>query len=379
MTLRIRALLLRLALTLGGLIVALALGEGLARVLPLPVEGELKLGIHTADVPGLYAHDLHYGVVPTPGFEGEVVFPSGSVPLRFDSLGMRGPEPPRPATEPRWLMLGDSFLAGLQVREERTISAQLADALGQPVLNSGISGLGTPAEVSRYRLIDHQLDVHGVILLLFTGNDITDNARDHIQHLPEPVPPLEPQPISAQVPGSGLAWLRQRSLLWAQLRVLSWRTFGGEPGGEVDDYLTQQIRILTVEGEPALASLMGPTRAALCELRDRTKARGQPLLVALAPPIQAVDLERLDDTLHYFELDDHEPAPDTPQAMLLRTLAEDGIPSCDLTPALRASQQRGEAPYLYFDGHWSRTGHAVAAQALAACIREQGITLEERR
>ena len=363
-----RILAARFGLLLGGCVLALGLGEVTARLVPLPDSAPLTLGISSADVPGLFSWDRNYGVIATPGFEGQVAHPMGTIPVRINSLGLRGPECDPQAAERRWLMLGDSFVMGLQVTEEQTISAAVSRALDQPVLNGGMTGFDTLDALARHSLLSTKLEVYGTILVFYTGNDIGDNARAEPRTLPSPPPDYQLRPVKIPAAKALLASFTQRSMLLGQLRLLLQRIGPSslDPAGWED--MTASLVLFTEQGGPQLAQAMGPTRAALTKLRERSEAAGQPLLVAVAPPIYAVDASRFQATLRQFGMGDLSPSLEAPQQAVLQFLAEEGIEACDLTPGLRSSQRRGEEPYLFFDGHWSPAGHAAAAAQLVDCL-----------
>jgi len=369
-----RKTLFRISALLMGLALALVLGELTARLQPLSNAGAMMTSPDHADVPGLVSVDPHYGIMVTPGYSGALAFPNASIPLRVNSLGMRGPEPEAQVDPPRWLALGDSFVMGLQVREDETLSARLGQSMGHTVLNGGVFGNDSWDALARHQLISSKVELQGTILVIFTGNDITDNQRGQKRWLPSPPPPLQPTlvvlPLRARVRG----WLSQRSLLLAQLRFLRLRL---APRSEVADIIeaqTEPLRMFTQQGAPDLERTLQETRRAVNILAERCETDGQSLVVALAPPLYAVDADRFASTLSYFGMADASPDPDAPQRALLRMLGDDGVAACDLTPALRSAQQRGDEPYLYFDTHWSAAGHAVAAEALASCMTMQGAT-----
>jgi hypothetical protein len=129
----------------------------------------------------------------------------------------------------------------------------------------------------------------------------------------------------------------------------------------------QELLPFSAAGRDTLAALLPSTRAALGALRDEAAARGDRLVVAVAPPVFVVDPGRAGPTMSLVGL--APPAPEAPQEAVLGILRELGIETCDLTPALTAAQAGGSAPYLPLDGHWSAEGHRIAADALGACLR----------
>lgn len=108
--------------------------------------------------------------------------------VRINSLGLRGPEiEPVPDGGLRVLVLGDSWVAGLEVPEDRTYSAllqdELTDRLGVPVqvINAGVRGYGTDQSwlLYRERLRDLEPDL---VVHHTTGNDPEDNTVVHRMH-----------------------------------------------------------------------------------------------------------------------------------------------------------------------------------------------------
>ena len=66
------------------------------------------------------------------------------------------------------------------------------------------------------------------------------------------------------------------------------------------------------------------------------------------------------------------PAPDEPQRLLARFLAQEGIACLDLLPAMLAAPAASEM-YYPMDSHWNRLGHDFAARQLAAFLIDEGL------
>jgi hypothetical protein len=347
-----------------GLLLGLGLAELGLRAVDPPAGADLLIATTGAGgEPGMYRPHPVLGFEPTPGFTGRVGPPGHRVALRFDSHGLRGPEPG--PQRPRWLVVGDSFTLAAQVPEEQSFPHLLGLALGQPVLNGGIEAIGTPQAAARYRIVDDALGVEAVLLLFFTGNDLVDNQQDpralahgHGQ------PPPEGERATPRM--SLLARLAAYSRLVGHARLLQRQRDLRDPQGFEHQRLREQLLYFSGEGTEPLQRALGPTRHQLEELRDEADRRGDRLVVGVAPPLIAVDRARAEATLALVGL--QQPAVDAPQRAVLALLEQLGVQACDLTPALREAQQRGEQLYLLLDGHWSTRGHAVAAQALEACL-----------
>lgn len=356
-----RRALARLALVVAGIAAGLAAAEGLVR-LGSPVPGEDLFYGGLAPTPtGLVRWSPTLGREPVPGAEAHLDRLGWTNDVRINALGMRGE---LPGAGPKWLAVGDSFTFALQVPEADTFEARLGAEFGVQVLNGGCDNYSTVQAARRYAALREHVDVDRVIALFFLGNDLTDNrgADRRLQATRPPDPPTEVPP-----PG---AWstVQRYSMLAAWLNV--WQATRQLERGQVPNNagFRDSIGVWSTTGGRALKQLMPATRAALTELRDTAAAHGDPLLVAVAPPSFAVDPASLQQVIDSFGLQGER--TDAPRSAVLAALRELGVPSCDLWKPLADAYARGERPYLRFDGHWNRTGHRIAAEAIAACIRD---------
>ena len=56
-----------------------------------------------------------------------------------------------------------------------------------------------------------------------------------------------------------------------------------------------------------------------------------------------------------------------------RFALEHDVPFCNISPPFRETMRRtGPMHFSLADGHWNETGHAMAAEAVEACLRERG-------
>lgn len=362
-----RRALARVALVAAGLLGGVLLAEAVARAVAPAGNADLLFGAPAAVPPGLYVNDPDLLMVPAPGFEGTAASLGYHVPLRIDALGLRGPEVPAKGATPRWLLVGDSFALSLQTREEETFAARLAALAGVEVWNGGVDGYSTWQALGRYRRLADPLAPDAVLLLFFTGNDLSDNVAFDMRRqtaggraagTPIPVPGGDPL----------TRWLSRWSHLYAHARV--WSNARALAGGR--DPMAKQWRdelaLFSQEGAGELQRTMPRTREALQALRDEVRARGDRLLVAVAPPAFAVDTDRVAPTFAMVGLDPARADLDAPGRAVLGAVRELGVAGCDLAAPLRAEAAKGARLYLTYDGHWTPEGHRVVAEALAACV-----------
>lgn len=128
---------------------------------------------------------LPWCTIHPPGGRFRQQLPCQTVEMRFNAEGFRGPLPERNDARTT-LFLGDSFTEGWGLEEDQTISAAFSRRTGIPVLNLGISGIGTTKSALLYEDFSKRYRHARVIVLLFLGNDFWDNdARDYAVEHPD--------------------------------------------------------------------------------------------------------------------------------------------------------------------------------------------------
>ncbi len=350
----------RVGLVLAGIILALGIAEGLARFATRDATGLGQalppFGMYTADDDGLK--------VPVPGYHGWAVLPGQRVEMVIDSMGLRGT--PQATGQPGWLLIGDSFTLGAQVPEAATFRTQLEQALGAPVWNAGVDNYSTWEATRRYLALADRLPVRGVLLTVCIDNDMHDN-QGWFERAQQGAPPL-PVVGFEDRPGPVTLFLHQHSILRALVASrLQLRSRQARPGPQGRAPMSQRV-IYSQQGQEMLRQLMPATRSAFEELRQAVADHGHQLLVGFAPEAIQVDPRALEATFAFEGLDLALADVEAPNRAYAGALGELGVASCDPTQALREAVQRGERPYLTWDGHWSAAGHALYAQAILACM-----------
>ncbi len=395
---RARAWVRRLALISGGLALGLLAAEAGARLQAVGEGEDLLFRAPGGALRGMYQPDETLLSAPVPGFSGSVSVPGRSVRVAIDERGLRAT---KARSGPVWLALGDSFTLSVQVDAEDTFEALLSDKLRVQVLNSGVDGYSTWQATERWRRLDPVVDAKVALLTYFLGNDLTDNeVFPHLQQAqrgrtpgvggPPGPPPGGPGPGGPQGPGGALppqrpldeaaglglveGLLFRHSRLYAYVRVAQARVKLQSNNDPEAQKFKGELVVFTSAGASRLGQLIEGSSAPLAQLRDLTVASGDHLMVAIAPPSFVVSQTRAAGTLSAFGLLDAGATAtvDAPARRLAELLDRLGIAACDLTHALVAAETAGRAPYLRFDGHWSEAGHAVVADAIAACVAARG-------
>lgn len=358
----------RVGLAVAGLLAGGVLADCGARSWAPHGAADLVFGAPDNAPQGMYVTDPALVYRPKAGFDAINRSLGYAVRVRFNEQGLRGPSV-GPKSRPRWLAAGDSFTLSPQVEEAQTFAKQVGEALGAEVLNAGVDGYSTWQAGLLYEELDDVLDLDGVLLTFFLGNDFEDNQRfAQVQREAQGRPAGQPILRRPQPPLA--AFLRQRSFLyglwWVSQRVAELE----DAENPERNRWRRELELFTGDGERVRNRVRGGTERALRRLQEAVAARGDQLHVAVAPPAFVVDTDRVTPTFSLVGLDPASASLDAPAALLDDVLRVLGVPGCDLTGPLRAA---GDPSSLYFtyDGHWTPRGHGVVARALASCMRPQ--------
>ena len=356
----------RLGMVFGGLLAGLVLAEVGARLLDPHGATDLLFNAPENTPVGLYSGDRELLSVPTPGFSATQKSLGYAVDLRINSQGLRGPEL-GPKQGERWLVVGDSFTFSAQVAEQDSFHALAGQQAGVELLNGGVDGYGTWQARRRYELLASELDLDGVLLLFFTGNDFSDNEQWPMRsQMARNMP--EGQPLQ-RLEGGGLAgWLNKNSYLYGRWQVRQAAQALASGQGPDRMMYEQELSLFHTDGAERLRQSAESTRRELGSLRQLARHRGDRLVVAVAPPAFAVDTDKLAPTFGLVGLDPAGADLEAPERAVLQLLEGEGIEACPLGPALRQAHQEGVKTYLDYDGHWNEEGHRRVAEAVAACL-----------
>jgi hypothetical protein len=270
--------------------------------------------------------------------------------VRVNSGGLRGPEVgyAKPPGVYRVLVLGDSFTFALQVDEQASFVARLAERLqatrpGATVetLNAGVDGWSTANEYAWLGLEGYRYQPDLVLVMFYVGNDPGDNA-DQVGS-PEQLDRLDLgrqesalQAVRERLASLSLAYnlFEQGVLAKLQLDQTDEATAGSRPSKSERRGNAERKEI----GWEISEALLRRMRA-LCE------QRGCDLAVVAIPTFDQV-------------LD-----PSVPLKPLEELQSESGVPVIDVLPTFRA-QPRAARERLYFEQnrHWTAAGHALAAE-----------------
>jgi hypothetical protein len=276
----LRAVVIRGALLLGGLAVALGAAEVLVRVVdpggaPLTVKDPIVGHRYRAEA-SANVHDDESDRI---------------IEIRINSLGFRDVEhAPGRSSSPRVLVLGDSFVAGFAVDFEGTVGRVLQRTLRNSsdqdweVMNFGVAAYGTAQELIAFEELGAAFAPDYVVLLFFAGNDVSHNSSE-LSTYPRKYYTLGADGALVPESSSELRGFASRLLnehsrfyVWQKRRVREIERFFKRTV-EVDPV----HRVFGTRYDDTLRRAWDITRALLRELRDRVEARGARFLLVYVP------------------------------------------------------------------------------------------------
>ena len=409
----IKKVLSRLALGVLGVALPLLLLEGGVRLLGIAPPAVLQ--------PPLWAPHPYLGWFHRLNSGGRSYSEYGEfqADVHINARGLRDREIgyDNPSGAYRVLVLGDSFAEALQVPLEETFTKQLETELASDnrpveVINGGVGGWGTDQEGLFY-LVEGFRYHPDLVLLCFFPNDPLNNYEPletaqaggvqkpffRLQggELVSPSFPFEP-PRHSDTAGPPLLpasdWLRAHSALYRltvpYLRDIRTTRRALGPSGLLggmgvirakEPDLPSSFDVYRADALPEWDAAWELTGALIRRLDGEVEARGARLVVVIIGASEQVYPDRWAATLAANpSMQSLRWDLETPNRRLTAILNEAGIPYLDLLPTFRDAASQSGAPPLHFrhDGHWTPSGHELAARAIASFLREGGLPTTSR-
>ncbi len=282
--------------------------------------------------------------------------------LKTDRNGFRNPVDLARADV---VILGDSFIEGLQVAAPDLVSARLADRLGCTVANLGRTGYGPQQEGHVLRRFGLGLYPKTCVWAFYEGNDLQDVAMYDADR--SRAGRARPESTTSawytrSLIRNGLACLI-RTRIHPEPTLLATR-HAGRFAGRSDVYFSCGVHEgETLPEDRETSKELARFRSILAEARDACDRAGVDLVVAFVPAKFRVYRD-------FCTFGPDSPCRDWPIDNLPAAVGQavaavsPEVGFLDLTPRFRAEAAAGAMPYLADDTHWSAEGQQAAAQAL---------------
>jgi len=277
------------------------------------------------------------------------------------------------------VLLGDSFMEGLQVNTDKLFDKLLEIKIEVPVLNFGVSGYGPDQYLEVYKRVKDIIPHRAVVVAMYVGNDIRNVSR-YLEEMANGHRSSKKffgesnnDTSQVSVPAS-LSESNDAIPLWKRIgRLFSIYHF---VGGQLHELgilkrpLPVDWQLYLYPPDPQWEKAWDTVKQVLLDLHREVGEK--PMLVMIIPDRLEVAPENMvkREMRKYRIPTSLEFRLDWPRSNLKLLLREMGIPFIDLTPALTTAvrKQGFYSVYLPCDSHWSEQGHAVAADVVANYI-----------
>lgn len=314
--------------------------------------------------------DQGMGYRLTPGFVGREREAEFDTHIRINSKGFRDTEVPRAGADRKIVGLGDSFTFGAGVAFEETYLAKLEQQLNTSGVPTAISKQGIPGFniEQESRLLEETLakDHYDLILLGFGLNDVTDIQRKMTVSSGYLVS-ANPTNIQSMLKNILIhsAFVRY---VYYRLRQNNVALYWLEKSGFRQDSSKQEHPMSESLQTYAPSQLQRWRTAgdAFERIRQLSQQHHAELIVLYLPynfEVYPMIAGRIQHQLGFHEQDMD---IDKGRKTLAELCQRGGVPFLDLTIPLRQYAVHYPDSMLYYpiNGHWTKTGHALAASIL---------------
>ena len=368
---------------------------------------EVSLRLFGPILPGNYTSGAYlerhplYGFFHVRGYEGWQQSTEYVARVRFNQLGLRDPRESyaKPPGTFRILLLGDSFMEGVQVEQRETTAAvlearlrALKPDLNVEVINAGVAGWSTGIEGLYLEHEGYRFEPDLVLVGFFIGNDLHDNyyklqlLGDDMDLAVKPYfglgrdgvvvkrdPPPAPPPATGLLPA-----LRSCCRLWNVIETGVLNRFGD---GQANTPLWAAAPMdaptrALYDAEPSREFREGweITSQLFGRLKARTDALGVPLAVFVIPDSPQVSESEWRELVGDHRVASGRSTLTAPNDQLAAIAERHRLPLLDVLPTLQ-HESGGSSRRFYFetDQHWNRDAHALAARELERFLVERGL------
>ena len=357
------------ALLLASMAVSLAMGEVAVRAVAPQQLIQIRPDIWMPRDSVGWAHRPHVNTRINTG--------ERSVDVITDQDGFRVGREGRIEADTQVLLIGDSFMAALQVEQEQSlpglIEANSVASLGRRVAvrNAAVGAWDPPQYLieARRRLRENRYDL--MIVSVFLGNDIVPRriARFSPREPEERAPFRLPRALKKDQFVRGVAqptndFLEERSHLFLLLRT-SFRSLLVRQGLSAG-YFPENLKagFAGARDWEVTADILG-------EIADLAEARGVPTLFVLIPDHVQIHSDRLTSYVRDFGVNPGTIDVDQPDRIMAGKLSARGLRVVDAIGTFRAAAAAGNTLYGTVDPHLSPAGHQALWTLLRPILAEE--------
>ena len=266
----------------------------------------------------------------------------------------------------RVLLLGDSFMAAIQVEYEESFAALMEEGLKGAtqrrvgVRNLGMGGWDPPQYLIQGRRVLAEERVDLVVVAVYVGNDVVLEPME----VRDPFQPVRISSLRFPTSMAASEWIEavarpvnDRFERLSHLYILMKNRL---------DFLRMRLGLTAAwfpdvhMREMASSPRWGYTADLLEQIRDLAAEQGAATVFVLIPSHFQVDMAALEQQIAAFSMNQDQVVPDQPNEILTALLEERGLTVLDPLPEMRRRFESGGPPQFgAVDTHLTAEGHRV--------------------
>jgi len=292
--------------------------------------------------------------------------------IKTNSMGFRDSEAlPVPKGYKKVMVLGDSFVSNLAVRDQEVFTELIEQRLGHAkVMNFGVNGYGQVQELLLLKQLLKKIKPDLIVLMVYVRNDFIDNVGGYWFH-PRPYATwsengseMTIHPLSDNLPAresfkpSFWSFYKKSNLYWflnERLNILIRKYLHS------DQYTPPELYLCDTEPSQKTVLMYRTMEALLNKIAALMKARHIPLIFAVAPSRVQVDNGAWASVEKNNQAERFNRA--LPDQKLMSWAEKHHWHMVDLLPGLR-KEARSRQLYYPVEQHWNQEGNEAVATSI---------------
>ncbi len=349
--------------------------------------------------PQIMEHDKMFEYDPYLGWKymsnkkGAIVYPGEAHHyIETNSIGFRDdPPPPDQDKIRKILVLGDSFVSNISVKDSEVFTEVLEQSLeNTAVLNFGVNGYGPVQEYLLLQEWHRKMNPDLIVLMIYIRNDFNDNMGNYWGDVPRPFAtwseedqalkintPPQPTPAKEATPEPSWKFYRKFHLYhFLNNRILCFITkFSKTDKSEHQPSLYTPPELYLCRSQPSEnTKLMYRTMEELMlKIAGYADEIETSLVFVIAPTIVQIEDELWSSTLLNFDEKQEDYIRTLPNDKLMQFAEKNNLLMIDLLPILQSETKKGNALYNRIEQHWNSNGNHVVARFLLGYLKNKSL------
>ncbi|MDY8138866.1 SGNH/GDSL hydrolase family protein [Aquimarina sp. 2201CG5-10] len=306
--------------------------------------------------------------------------------IKTNEIGFRDASLPNSLNNKKVLVLGDSFVSNISVKDDEVFTEVMEQKLEDNiVLNFGVNGYG---QIQEYLLLQQwlpKINPDLIILMIYIRNDFTDNLKNNDWLYSRPSASwnkekqvLEIHPISnfekkkKRVSTKFYHKLHVYHLIRTKINNIKNKFDPSEQINSIS-YTPPELYLCRSELSESTQLMYVIMENILLKISDYAKKSNTPLVFALAPSIVQVQDELWESTLSNADRNQDKYKRSLPNDKLMNFAKKNDLHMIDLLPILRLERSKGEKLYNSKEQHWTAMGNKVVANTILEYLTQKSL------